>query len=56
MAFPKKWAFFRHYPDETQKNDLCVHMKNIFVEGKKIEEMDKEFFDPKKNNAELSFN
>lgn len=54
-AFPKKWIFFRHYP-ETQKSDLSVHLKNIFVGGKKIEEMDAEFFDPKKNNAELSFN
>ncbi len=54
-AFPKKWAFFRHY-SETQKNDLSVHLKNIFVGGEKIEEMDTKIFDPKKNNAELSFN
>lgn len=54
-TFPKKWAFLRHY-SETQKNDLSVHLKNIAVGGKKIEKMDTEFFDLKKNNAELSFN
>ncbi len=54
-AFPKKWAFYRHY-SQTKKKDLSVHLKNIFVGGEKIEEMDTEFFDPKKNNAELSFN
>jgi hypothetical protein len=55
MAFPKKWAFYRHY-SQTQKNDLSVHLKNVFVGGKKIERMDSEFFDLEKNNGELTFN
>ena len=55
VAFPKKWAFYRHYP-QTQKNDLSVHLKNVFVRGKKIERMDSEFFDLEKNNGELTFN
>ena len=54
VAFPKKWAFYRHF-SQTQKNDLSVHLKNVFVEGKKIDRMDSEFFDPQKNNAELTF-
>ena len=53
-TFPKKWAFFRHYI-QTQQNDLSVHLKNIFVGGKKIDRMDFGFFDPEKNNAELTF-
>ena len=47
-TFPKKWTFLRHY-SENQKNDLRVHLKNIAVGGKKIEKMDTEFFDLKKN-------
>ena len=52
--FPIKWAFFRHY-SQTQKNDLSVHLKNVFVGGKKINTMNSEFFDLQKNNAELTF-
>ena len=54
VAFPNKWAFYRHYT-QTQKNDLSVHLKNVFVGGKKIDRIDFEFFDPEKNNAELTF-
>ena len=54
VAFPNKWAFFRHY-SQTQKNDLSVHLKNVFVGGKKINTMNSEFFDLQKNNAELTF-
>ncbi len=53
-TFPKKWAFFRHYI-QTKQNDLSVHLKNVFVGGNKIDRMDFEFFDPEKNNAELTF-
>ena len=53
-TFPNKWAFFRHYI-QTQQNDLSVHLKNVFVGGNKIDRMDFEFFDPEKNNAELTF-
>ena len=54
VAFPNKWAFFRHY-SQTQKNDLSVHLKNVFVGGKKINTIDSEFFDLQKNNADLTF-
>ena len=54
-AFANKLAFFRYY-SETKKKDLSVHLKNVFIGGKKIEEIDTNFFDPEKNNAELSFN
>ena len=53
-TFPKKWVFFRHY-SQSQKNDLSVNLKNVFIGGKKIEKMDLEVFDFEKNNAELTF-
>ena len=53
--FPKKLSFYRYYP-ETEIKDLSIHFVNLVIGGKKIEEIDPEFFDLKKNNADLIFN
>jgi hypothetical protein len=54
-AFPKKMAFFRHF-SETERNDLSVYFKNLFIGGRKIQELTPEFFDLSKNNSDLNFN
>ena len=54
MAFPKKFAFFRHYP-ETIKTDLSIIFKNLIVAGEKVEDLNPKFFDLSKNNAQLIF-
>ena len=54
MAFPKKFAFFRHYP-ETLETDLSIIFKNLIVAGEKVEDLNPKFFDLSKNNAQLIF-
>ena len=54
MVFPKKFAFFRHYP-ETLKTDLSIIFKNLVVAGEKVENFNSNFFDLSKNNAQLIF-
>jgi hypothetical protein len=54
MAFPKKFAFLRHY-SETLKTDLSIIFKNLIVAGEKIEDLNPKFFDLSKNNAQLIF-
>ena len=55
IAFPKKFAFFRHYP-ETAKTDLSVSFENLVVAGEKVEILNPNFFDFSKNNAQMIFN
>ena len=54
IAFPKKFAFFRHYP-ETLETDLSIIFKNLIVAGEKVENLNPKFFDLSKNNAQLIF-
>jgi len=54
MAFPKKFAFFRHYP-ETLETDLGIIFKNLIVAGEKVENLNPKFFDLSKNNSQLIF-
>ena len=55
IAFPKKFAFFRHYP-EIAKTDLSVSFENLVVAGEKVEILNPNFFDLSKNNAQMIFN
>ena len=42
MAFPKKFAFFRHYP-ETLETDLSIIFKNLIVAGEKVQNFNSNF-------------
>ena len=53
-AFPKKFAFYRHY-HETAKTDLSVTIKDLVIDGKLVDNLSPEFFDLTKNNAQLIF-